>query len=80
MLTDTTTYDCITILSDGQIQVRQARVILDSGVEVTRTFSRTVLVPGQDVSAYPQRIKDICVLIWTPEVTQAFYTNRSQQV
>lgn len=69
-ITDKTVFDAITILEDGQIQVRRARVILDlDGVtELSRTFNRAVLEPGQDVSSFPPKIRGICNLIWTPQV------------
>jgi hypothetical protein len=38
------------VLSDGQIQVRTDTVIERDGVEISRTYHRHVVVPGQDVS------------------------------
>ena len=69
-ITDKIVYDSITILEDGQIQLRRSRVILDNdGVtEINRAFHRTVLEPGQDVSTLPVRVRQICNFIWTPQV------------
>lgn len=68
-LSERIAYDSLTILEDGQIQVRRARVILDTdGSEITRNFFRKVLEPGQDVSTFPVRVQAICTHIWTPQV------------
>lgn len=72
-ISERTEYDVITILADGQIQVRRARVIIDNdGTEVARTFWRAVLEPGQNVSAYPARVQALCNFIWTPAVVAAY--------
>ena len=66
-------YDQITILADNQIWLREARVILDNdGSEITRTFRRQVLEPGQVVSALPARVRQICGLLWTPQVVSDY--------
>ncbi len=74
MITQKTIFDMISILEDGQIQLRQARVIIDDdGVtEISRTFHRQVIVPGQDVTTFPPKIQQICNLIWTPAVIAAY--------
>ena len=73
-LTEKTVYDSLTILEDGQIMVRRARVVLDNdGVtEVSRTFWRAVLEPGQDVTSYPARVRALCGFVWTPAVIAAY--------
>ena len=72
MLTEKTVYDQITILEDGQIQLRRSRVILDDGTELNRVYYREVIVPGQDVSGYPARVQDVAAVVWTPEVVAEF--------
>jgi hypothetical protein len=81
-ITDRITYDSITLLEDGQLQVRRSRVILDNdGVtEVARTHFRTVLVPGQDVSMYPARVRALCEFVWTPQVIAAFLAAQEARV
>ena len=80
-LTHRTIYDNITILEDGQIQLRRARVILDDdGVtEISRQFHRQVLEPGHDVTQFEQRVRDVCALIWTPAVVAAYRQWRERQ-
>jgi len=61
----------IEILPDGQIQVRTDTVILEDGVELSRTYHRSVLSPGDDTSQHDERVQTISQMIWTPQVIQA---------
>lgn len=80
-LTERTEYDSITILLDGQMQVRRSRVIIDDdGTEIARRYFRTVLVPGQDVTFYPARLRNLCAFVWTPAVIAAYQAAQAAQV
>jgi hypothetical protein len=72
MITKSIITGLISILSDGQIQIRQDTVIIEDTVELSRTYHREVLEPGQDVSDKDQRIQDVCAVVWTPEVVAEF--------
>ena len=50
------------------IQVRNATVIKDNGVEVSRSFDRKVLTPDLDISNESDEIKGIANVVWTDEV------------
>ena len=39
-----------TILADGQIEVREDTVIEKDGVEISRTYHRHVVAPGDDLT------------------------------
>jgi len=58
----------IEILSEAQMQIREDTVVFEDGVELSRTYHRTTLVPGDDVSGQLQRVQDIANLLWTTEV------------
>ena len=47
-LTSETYIDKLEILEDGQMQVREAKVILEDGKEISRAYHRMVLDPGRD--------------------------------
>ena len=68
VITDRIVYDMMTILEDGQVQLRRARVIMDDGTEIHRQFHRQVLEPGQDVTMFPSRVQAVCQTLWTPQV------------
>lgn len=54
------------------IQCRCAEIILKDGVEVARSYHRSVFVPGSDISEAPDQVKIIAGTIWTPEVVDEF--------
>jgi len=60
----------IEILEESQIQVREDTVVKEDAVELSRTYMRYVLVPGDDVSTRPQRVQDIANFLWTDAVVQ----------
>jgi hypothetical protein len=64
MLTEKVVIDKIEILESNHIQIRQASIIEKDGVEVTRTFTRWVLTPGDDLTGQDQKIIAIATAIW----------------
>jgi len=77
MIQERTVYDQITVLEDGQIQLRQARILSEEdGTEINRLYWRGVVAPGDDVTAYPSRVQAICGVVWTAEVVQTFLAAR----
>jgi len=67
-LTKTTITDRVEVLEDGQLQVRTATVVAEDGVELSRSFQRTVLWPGDDTSGHTDRVVAIADATWTPQV------------
>ena len=78
-LTETTSIDKIEVVSDWNIQVRQATVIEKDGEQVARTFHRWVLTPDSDISGQEQKVQDICNAAWTDEVKSAYETFKAEQ-
>lgn len=68
----------MSILEDGQINLREDIVILRNGVEVTRLYHRRVIEPGSDVSKESGKIKAISQIIWTPQVVTEFRRKRQE--
>ena len=64
MLTETKAVDQISLDSENTVFIREANIVLRDGVEISRTYHRTSLTPGQDVSAWPQKVQDICTAAW----------------
>ncbi len=71
-LTERTIYGHIGILEDGQLQLREDTIIERDGIEISRVYHRRVLAPGDDVTPYPERLKTISAVIWTPIVVAAY--------
>ena len=78
-LTENTSIDQIEIVSDWNIQVRQATVIERDGEQIARTFHRWVLTPDQDISNQEPKVQAICNAAWTPEVIEAYNTFKEEQ-
>ena len=72
-LTKTTQEDKIEIVGQYKsIQVRTATVIEEDGVELSRSFHRHVVNPGDDVSNESAEVQAIAAVVHTPEVVAAY--------
>ena len=72
MLTKQVKIDQITVTENGIVLFREATRILEDGVELSKTYHRSSLTPGQDISAVPANVQAICNAAWTPEVIAAY--------
>ena len=64
--------DKIEIVENGIVQVRQATIITEDGNEISRTFHRWCIAPGEDYSTQEQQVQDICKVTHTPEVIATY--------
>jgi len=72
-ITKTVKTDKIEIVGDfKKIQVRQATVIEEDGVELTRSFHRYVLSPGDRLVSQSAEIQSIANTVWTEEIINAY--------
>ena len=72
-LTEQTVQDKIEIVGEFKhVQVRTATVIKRDGVEISRSFSRHVVSPGDDVSGEPAEVQAICAAVHTAEIIAAY--------
>ncbi len=76
-LTKRTEIDKREILVDGIVQVRTATVIEEDGVEISRSFRRHVVVPGDDTSNEDESVKRITDVEHTPERVAAFIAKQN---
>jgi len=70
--------DQIEVVENGTVQVRQATIITENGNQISRTFHRWCIVPGQDYSTQEQKVKDICKVAHTEEVINAYKTQQEK--
>ena len=72
-ITKTVKTDKIEVVGDyKQIQVREASVIEEDGVELTRSFHRYVLAPGSDLTDQPSEVVAVANAVWTQEIIDAY--------
>jgi len=64
--------DQITVTENGIILYREATKIIEDGKELTKTYHRSSLTPGQDLTGQPANVVAICNTAWTPEVVAAY--------
>ena len=67
-----TKIDRIEVVENGTVQVRQATIITDNGNQISRTYHRWCIAPGEDYSTQEQQVKDICGITHTTEVIAAY--------
>ena len=92
-LTKTVVYDKVEIIGDYQhVHCREATVIKENGVELSRSFSRHVLTPSSckknedgsfthtdtDISGEPAETQAVCAAVWTDSVKAAWKTQNEE--
>ena len=79
-LTKEVKYDKVEIVGEHKaVQCRQATIVKEDGVELSRSFHRHVLHPDSDISGEPQEIQDVCHAVWSDEVKQAWSDFQDEQ-
>ena len=58
--------------SDGQIQVRKANRVFRDGVELSKSYHRHVVSPGDDLALEDSRVAEIGAVVHTAEVIAAY--------
>jgi len=71
-LTKTTAIDQITVTENGIVLYREATRIMEDGNELSKTYHRSSLSPGQDLTGQPANVVAICNAAWTVEVIAAY--------
>lgn len=64
--------DRIEVLENGCVQVRTKTAIMEDGKQISGTFHRHVVTPGDDYSAEDARVQAICAATHTVEVIAAY--------
>ena len=64
--------DQIEVVGIGTVQVREATVITEDGKQISKTYHRHCISPGDNYSAEETRVQAICAAVHTPEVIAAY--------
>ena len=79
-LTKEVKYDKIEVVGEYKaVQCREATIVKEDGVELSRSYHRHVLQPDMDISGETQEVQDICNAVWTDEVKQAWTAFQDEQ-
>ena len=71
--------DQITVTENGIVLYREATRIMEDGQQLSQTYHRTSLTPGQDLTGQPANVAAICNVAWTPEVVAAYQAQVAAQ-
>ena len=78
-LTERTEEDKIEIIGAFKnVQVRTATVIERDGVEISRSFHRHVVQPGDDTSSESAEVQAICAAVHTAEIIAAYQASQTE--
>ena len=64
--------DLIEVVENGTLQVRTKTAIMEDGKQISGSFHRHVVAPGDDVSGEDAKVQAIAASIHTAEVIAAY--------
>jgi hypothetical protein len=64
--------DLIEVVENGTLNVRTCTRLIEDGKQLSSTFHRHVVAPGDDYSAEDAKVQAICAAVHTPEVIAAY--------
>ena len=76
-LTEITKVDQIELVETNHIQVRTATIIERDSVEISRSYHRHVVAPGDDVTNEDPKVQAIANAVWTEEVIAAYQASQN---
>lgn len=79
MITKQIIIDQIEVTEHGTIQVRTATRIMEDSKQLSQTYHRHVLAPGDDLTGQDPRAVAIAKAVWTKDVIAAHQALRGPQ-
>ena len=64
--------DRIEVLENGSVQVRTKTAIMEDGAQISGTFHRHVIAPGNDYSTEDAKVQAICAAMHTADVIATY--------
>ena len=71
--------DLIEVIENGCVQVRTKTSIIENGVQISGTFHRHIVAPGNDYSAEDAKDQAICAAVHTAGVIAAYQEKLAEQ-
>ena len=70
--------DRVEVIENGCVQVREKTAILEDGKQISASFARHVIAPGDDYSQHESnRVKAVCAAVHTPETIAAYQAQQN---
>lgn len=76
-LTKVNIVDRVEVIENGCVQVRTKTAILENDEQISSSFHRHVVSPGDDYSQEDARVKSICAAIHTKAVVDAYKASQT---
>lgn len=64
--------DRIEVLENGSVQIRTKTSIMENGSQISGTYHRHIVAPGDDYSNEDARVKAICSAVHSADVVNAY--------
>jgi hypothetical protein len=64
--------DLIEVVENGAVQVRIKTAIMEDGKQISGTFHRHVVAPGDDYSKEDTRVQGVCAALHTAQAIAAY--------
>ena len=71
-LTEKFEYQLEVLPIDYVIQIRRADIILRGEQEIARSYHRSHVSPGDDLTGEPEEVVKVANALWTPEIIAAY--------
>jgi hypothetical protein len=72
MLEKQITVDLVEVVTNSVVQVRTKTAIVEDGKELSYSYHRHAVAPGDDYNAEDAKVQAICAAIHTPDVIAAY--------
>ena len=73
-----TVVDQITVTENGTVLYREVTRVVENGNEIAKTYHRTSLTPGQDLTGQPDNVRAIAQVAWTTQVIAAYQASQEE--
>jgi hypothetical protein len=70
--------DRIEVVESGVVQVRTKTAIMENGKQISGSYHRHTVAPGDDYSGEDARVKAICAATHTADVVAAYQASVAQ--
>jgi hypothetical protein len=68
------------VTENGIVLYREATRIMEDGNELSKTYHRNSLTPGQDLTGIPSNVVAHCNVAWTPEIIAAYQAAQAESI
>lgn len=79
MLKKVCTVDVIEVTENGCVQVRTRTSIMEDGKQISASYHRHVINPGDDYSCESDRVRAVCGAVHTDELIKTYVSSKSLQ-